>query len=192
MMAFEYAPLIAKYGYAATFIGSLLEGETMLILSGLAAHRGYLDFTLVVFVGAVGGALGDLCFFMLGRHYRERLVQRFPKLAPGIARVRKMIERYPNGTIFSVRFLYGLRAVGPIAIGSTQISLARFITMNAVGALVWSVCWASAGYVLGHSAERLLGELSRYEGTVAAGVLVLGCIVALVLHLRRREEAPTT
>jgi membrane protein DedA with SNARE-associated domain len=51
-MVAELAPLIAKYGYAATFVGTLLEGETFLVLSGLAAHRGYLSTSLLVAVGA--------------------------------------------------------------------------------------------------------------------------------------------
>lgn len=187
-MAFEYAPLIEKYGYLATFAGSLLEGETLLILSGLAAHRGYLDFFIVVLVGAVGGALGDLGFFLVGRRYREHFVQRFPRLQPGFERVRQMIERYPTATIFGVRFLYGLRLVGPVAIGSTRISLLRFAVVNAAGALVWSACWVGAGYVLGHAAERLLGKLARYEGYLFAGLLIMGVIVALVVRWRHRTK----
>ncbi len=187
-MAFEYAPLIEKYGYFATLAGSLIEGETLLILSGLAAHRGYLDFVVVVMVGAVGGALGDFGFFLVGRHYRERFVERFPRLRPGFERVRRMIERYPTATIFGVRFLYGLRLVGPIAIGSTRLSLVRFVVVNAAGALVWSACWAGAGYVLGHAAERVLGELTRYEGYLFAGLLVTGVIVALVVRWRHRAN----
>ena len=35
-MALEYVPLIEKYGYLATFAGTLVEGESLLILSGLA------------------------------------------------------------------------------------------------------------------------------------------------------------
>ena len=188
-MDFEYAPLIEKFGYLATFAGSLLEGETLLILSGLAAHRGYLDIFIVVLVGAVGGALGDFGFFLVGRRYREHFVQRFPKLRPGFERVRQMIERYPNATIFGVRFMYGLRVVGPVAIGSTRISLLQFAVVNLIGAVTWSACWAGAGYLLGHAAERLLGELSRYEGFLVAGLLVIGAIVALVLRWRHRDRA---
>ncbi len=185
-MAFEYAPLIERFGYLATFVGTLLEGETLLILSGLAAHRGYLDINLVVLVGAVGGALGDFVLFLVGRRYREHFVRRFPRLRPGFERVRQMIERYPNATIFGVRFMYGLRVVGPMAIGSTRIPLWHFALVNLLGAVTWSACWAGAGYVLGHAAERLLGELSRYEGYLIAGALVVGGIVVLVLRWRHR------
>ena len=54
-MAFEYVPLIEKYGYLATFVGAVIEGESLLVLSGLAANRGHLSLPLVVLVGAVGG-----------------------------------------------------------------------------------------------------------------------------------------
>jgi membrane protein DedA with SNARE-associated domain len=57
-MAFEYGALIERYGYFATLAGTLIEGESLLILSGLAAHRGYLSLPLVVLVGAIGGAIG--------------------------------------------------------------------------------------------------------------------------------------
>lgn len=185
-MIFEYAPLIEKFGYLATFVGTLLEGETLLILSGLAAHRGYLDIRIVVLVGAVGGALGDFGLFLVGRRYREHFVQRFPRLRPGFERVRRMIERYPNATIFGVRFMYGLRLVGPMAIGSTRISLLHFAAVNVLGAVTWSACWATAGYVLGRAAERLLSDVSRYEGYLVVGLLVVGAIVALVLRWRHR------
>ena len=39
-MHFDFIPLIEKYGYLATFVGTLAEGESLLILCGLAAHRG--------------------------------------------------------------------------------------------------------------------------------------------------------
>ena len=32
--------IIENYGYAAILIGTFLEGETILVLAGLAAHQG--------------------------------------------------------------------------------------------------------------------------------------------------------
>ena len=187
-MAFEYAPLVAKYGYVATFAGTLLEGESLLILSGLAAHRGYLSLPLVVVVGALGGALGDIGFFLLGRHYGRGLVARFPRFAPAADRVHGMIERHPAATILSVRFMYGLRTAGPAIIGTTRMTLIEFVPLNAVGALLWSACWAGAGYVLGRAAEHLLGDLARIEREVFGGALllvVIGVVAAKVWRARR-------
>lgn len=184
-MAFEYAPLIVKYGYAATFVGTLIEGESLLILSGLAAHRGYLSFPLVVAVGAVGGALGDMVFFLVGRNYGSELLARFPRFHPAADRVRGMIERHPVQTIVAVRFLYGLRAAGPAVIGTTRVSFAEFAALNALGALGWSACWAGAGYVLGRAAERLLGDLAHIERELFGGVIVLIVIVAVGLRIWR-------
>ncbi|MFO1323062.1 MAG: DedA family protein [Burkholderiales bacterium] len=184
-MAFEFAPLIQQYGYAATFVGSVVEGETLLILSGLAAHRGYLSFPVVVVVGAIGGMLGDIGLFLLGRHYGTGLIARFPKYAPVADRVRGMIERHPNSTILAVRFMYGLRTPGPAVIGTTRIAFAKFAALNAVGALLWSGCWAGAGYLLGRTAEHLLGDLARVERELFGGAIVLAILIAVGLRVWR-------
>jgi hypothetical protein len=64
----EAAALIARYGYAAVFAGTLLEGETLLLLAAYAAHRGYLDWATVVVVAWLGATLGDQLWFALGRY----------------------------------------------------------------------------------------------------------------------------
>lgn len=189
-MAFEYAPLIEQYGYAVTFAGTLIEGETVLILSGLAAHRGYLALALVIAIGAVGGMLGDLAYFLLGRRFGDRLLPRFPKFAPAADRVRAMIERHPNATILGVRFMYGLRTVGPAVIGTTRIPLAQFLLLNAAGALCWSACWALAGYLLGTAAERLLGDLARIEHELFGYGLALVIAIAFGVRIWQRHRRP--
>ena len=189
-MALEYAPLIERYGYLATFAGTLVEGESLLILSGLAAHRGYLAFPFVVIVGAVGGAVGDLVFFLLGRHYGNDLLGRFPRFAPAAERVHAMIERHPTATILAVRYMYGLRTAGPAIIGTTKVPLAEFAAINAIGALLWSACWAGAGYVLGKAAEHVLGDLAKVERELfgaAIVAIVLGLVAWHVWSERRRR-----
>jgi membrane protein DedA with SNARE-associated domain len=184
-MPVDYAHLIAHYGYAATFAGTLVEGESLLILSGLAAHRGYLSLPVVILVGAAGGALGDVGFFLLGRHYGSQLVTRFPRFAPTADRVRSMIERHPSTAILAVRFLYGLRTAGPAIIGTTRVGFVKFTLLNALGALVWSACWAGAGYLAGRAAERLLGDLAHVERELFAVTLVLVFAGAVALRVWR-------
>lgn len=183
----DYAALITHYGYVATFVGTLLEGESLLILSGLAAHRGYLSFPIVVLIGAIGGALGDAAFFLLGRHYGPRLVERFPRFAPAADRVHAMVERHARLTIVSVRFMYGLRAAGPAIIGSARIPFVEFALYNLLGAIAWSACWAAAGWGLGKAAERLFGDLARVERELFLVVIVMVAVGALALHVWRHR-----
>ena len=187
-MHFDFIPLIEKYGYLATFVGTLAEGESLLILCGLAAHRGYLELPLVVAVGAVGGALGDLGFFLLGRYYGTRLLARYPRYAPAADRVRSMVARFPVATIVGVRFMYGLRAAGPAVIGTTRVSLPLFVALNAIGAIVWSACWAGAGYLVGKAAEQLLGDLARIEREVFGAAVIVIVIAVVAMHFWRRQS----
>ena len=187
-MTFEYGPLIEKYGYIATFVGTLAEGETLLILSGLAAHRGYLSFPGVVLVGALGGALGDMAFFLLGRHFGADLLARFPRFAPAADRVHAMIERHPAAAIVAVRFMYGLRTAGPAIIGTTRVPFVKFALLNAVGAIGWSACWVGAGYMLGKAAEHLLGDLARIERELFGAAIVAIVIGIVAYHVWRARS----
>ena len=188
-MTFEYAHLIERYGYLATFAGSVIEGESLLILSGLCAHRGYLSFPLVVIVGALGGAIGDMVFFLLGRHYGRDVLNRFPRFAPAASRVHAMIERHSTLTILAVRFMYGLRTAGPAIIGTTRVSIAEFALLNAIGAVVWSACWAGAGYLLGKAAEHLLGDLARVERELFGTAIVVIVVGIVAFHIWARERS---
>ncbi len=44
----DFNHLLATYGYLAVFIGCLLEGETILLLGGMAAHQHVLKLFPVI------------------------------------------------------------------------------------------------------------------------------------------------
>lgn len=186
-MAIDFASWVADYGYAAALVGALFEGETVLVLAGLFAHRGVLDLPLLIVLGAIGGAVGDIAYFALGRKYGEALLERFPKFAPAADRVHSLIRRFPAFAILGIRFLYGLRTVGPAVIGSSAVTWPRFLVLNGVGALAWSICWVGAGYVLGEAAERLLGRAMRVERELFIVALVAALAVTIFLRIRRRR-----
>ena len=52
-MKMDLQGIIENYGFAAVLVGTFLEGETILILAGLAAHLGYLNLPLVIFIGKI-------------------------------------------------------------------------------------------------------------------------------------------
>jgi membrane protein DedA with SNARE-associated domain len=185
----DLASLLQTYGYPAVFVGSLIEGETILALAAVAAHRGYLSLPWVVAVAAAGGFLGDQIYFLVGRFAGDRVLARWPSLAPGAARVRQLLERYDTPLIVGVRFLYGLRTVGPIAIGMSRVHWARFALFNLLGAILWAALVAGIGYALGEALTRLLGEAERVEAWVFGIVLVGGLAAVGWLRHRGRRTA---
>ena len=59
------ATLIAAHGYWILALGCMLEGETVLVLAALAAHRGYLDPAAVITIAAACAFAGNQFFFWL-------------------------------------------------------------------------------------------------------------------------------
>ncbi len=187
----DLASLIQTYGYGIVLIGTVLEGETVLALAGFAAHRGYLQLPLVIVTATVGGFLGDQCYFLLGRRFGERVFQRFPTFEPGAARVTRLLDRHNLLVILSIRFLYGLRIVGPLVIGMSAVSWQRFLLLNLLGAILWSTALASLGYAFGNLIESVLGEVREVEKWVFAVIIIVGIVVALLHRWRRRSVSPS-
>ena len=176
--------LVATHGYWLLALGSLLEGETVLLLAGFAAHRGLLDPWRVLGIAAAAGFAGDQFWFWLGRRHGPRLLARWPALSRQSDRVQRLLQRWDAALVVGIRFAYGLRVAGPVLMGMSTIPATRFALLNAVGACAWAVVVGGAGWLFGHAAAALLGRLAGME---VALFVVLG-LVGLALWRRRRPR----
>ena len=187
----DLAALIQQYGYLAVFVGSVLEGETLLVLAGLAAHRGYLSLQWVIAIAATGAFLGDQICFITGRYFGRRVLVRWPRLEPSIARADALLARRRGAFIVvGLRFIYGLRTAGVLAIGMSRMHWLRFASLNLLGALLWAPIVAGGGYLLGNAVEPLLEHARFAEYGVFAAVAVVG--VTVWLFRRRRAHRHIT
>ncbi len=180
--------LVSDYGYLALFIGTFLEGETIMVLSGLAAKRGFLELPWVMLVGGVGSLLGDQFFFFLGRRHRNKPAVRFATMRDKMCRAGHLLDRHRVPVMLGFRFLYGLRAVLPYVIGMGPVRTPTFMFLNFVGAVIWAVAVAYGGYALGAGLEIFLGKLKKYEIWVFGGLAALGFAAWLVSNWRARRR----
>lgn len=180
--------LVTDYGYLALFIGTFLEGETIMVLSGLAAKRGFLELHWVMLVGGLGSLLGDQFFFFLGRRHRNRPVVRFPTMRDKMVLAGGLLDRHRVPVMLGFRFLYGLRAVLPYVIGAGPVRVPTFFVLNLLGAIVWAASVAWGGYALGTGLELFLGKLKKYELWVFGGLAGLGLLVWLLNYWRARRR----
>jgi membrane protein DedA with SNARE-associated domain len=180
--------LIDTYGYWAVLIGTFLEGETILVLGGFAAHRGYLALPWVILAAVIGSLCGDQLFFFLGRKYSHAILARHPSWQVRVARAQGLLGRFGTSLIVMFRFLYGLRTIIPFVIGMSSVSKRLFIFLNAVGALVWAVAVGTGGYLFGSALEIIIGDIKHYEIEVMVAIAATGMVVWSIHFLHRRRH----
>ena len=184
----SFAQLLADYGYVAVFIGSLLEGETILVLGGFAAHQGYLSLPVTLAIAFVGGTLGDQIFFWLGRAWGQSLLDRIPRSEHRVQRVKDLLARHHGPVIVGIRFMYGLRLIEPIVIGTCAVPPWRFAVFNMLGAAIWALLVGGLGYLFGDALGLLQVDLKRLEGVVLALIIAVAVAFALFRRWRSRSQ----
>lgn len=179
--------LVSTYGYVAILLGTFLEGETILVVGGFAAHRGYLKLPWVILAAFLGTLSSDQLFFFLGRRHATYILAKRPTWRERIEKVNALWERYSTLYILAFRFLYGLRTVSPFVIGTSSVPTRRFVALNVVGALVWASTVATGGYLFGVALESLIEDIKRYELEAIALIAAVGGAIWLVHFLRKRR-----
>jgi membrane protein DedA with SNARE-associated domain len=180
--------LISTYGYAAIGIGTFLEGETILVLGGFAAHRGYLELPWVIVCAFLGTLFGDQLYFYMGRIKGKSAIDKRPHWKAKSDKVLVLLNKHQVWLIIGFRFVYGLRTVTPFLIGASNVSPTRFLVFNMLGSSLWSVTIGVLGYLFGRALEIIIGDIKRYELLVFVMLAWIGAAIWLI-HIRKNRAA---
>ena len=170
---------LSQYGAFAVFLGAGIEGETVVVGGGLLAHQGLIPLTHVMIAAATGSFLADQAFFQVGRRFRDHPRVRRIAARPAFSRALRLLEDHPVAFVLMFRFLYGLRTISPIAIGTTSLSARAFVCLNAVAAIVWGIAFSALGYVFGHGLEMAFGRLRPLVHIVIPVAVIALAVVTL-------------
>jgi membrane protein DedA with SNARE-associated domain len=182
---------VVKYGLLAILLGAGIEGEAVVVTGGVLAHRGLVPLIPACICAAIGSFVVDQIWFALGRRFQNhRWITRI-KAKPAFARAVDLLERRPTGFILAFRFIYGLRTVSPIAIGTSKVPMRTFLPLNALAAAVWGPVFTLFGYYVGHALDPLIDRFAGKAKVVVLVVLVLIVfvgVIQLARHLLRRRS----
>ena len=191
---------IGYWGYAVIFLGATLEsaaflgflipGETLVIVSGMLASLGILDPVDLIVVVSAGAVLGDNVSYQLGRHLGHPWLVRYGGRVgldhARLERVDAFYDRHGGAAIVFGRFVGFLRALVPFVAGAAHMSYPRFVCYNAFAATLWATSVVLFGYFVGGSWQLV----ERWTGR--AGVITaLGAAVVVLVWARRRHLART-
>lgn len=176
--------LVARYGLLAILAGAGIEGEAVVITGGVLAQKGLLPIWGVAGAAAVGSCLVDQIWFWLARRYRDHRWVQKARTRPAFARALRALERYPISFILAFRFVYGLRTVSPVAIGTSAIRSRLFVPLNMLSAAIWGPTLAWAGYAFGNAVDPWLHDMKTVV-LVALGVVLAVPILFFVVRAVR-------
>ena len=194
-MTAEHIALIQEWGYWLMFFAAIIEGETFLILGGIAAAAGMLGLWWIIVLSIIGCIIHDSFFFYLGCYIGPRLLKRKLNWQPKVDRIIRLLEKYDFWLIIAFRFAYGLRTVIPFALGVTKISNLKFFIFDTIGAVIWVCVFVVGGFYFGHALELLLHQLSLmhivkeyWMISLILLVLLISVVSYIIVHMIKRRN----
>lgn len=173
--------LILRWGYLILGLGTLLEGETILIAAGAMAHKGLLSLPLVIVVALLGAYCGDLFWYLIGKKFGYPFIQKRPKLLSRLESTQKLLDRHGVLFVLAFRFIYGIRTVAPVLLGVVKYPFKRYASLNGLSAIVWSISFAYIGWGLGFGFRQIVDRHPHIEE-----IILISIITGLLLWLVER------
>jgi len=194
-------PYVDQYGYLILFFGVMLEnaslpvpGETILIIASFYSHHGNLVLGEVILVATIGCILGDNISFYVGRRVGRPFIHQYGKfffITPQrLEQVELFFLRHGDKTIFLQRWITGVRVIGALVAGTTQMPWSRFLLFNCLGAVTWVTAISVLTYLFAVNLPFLVKVLSRSGWTLLAVVVGLGLILYLKRRFQMARQAP--
>jgi len=179
---------LQQYGYIAVFIGTFIEGEIFLIITGFFIKHGFLNPTLSFIFGILGALVHELIYFYLGKWKGRQILLGNRYTRKKYKKAKQIIEKYGLLAIFLVRFMYGMRVIPMLIFGATGFNALKFIFFDIISLSIWAVFFISAGYFLGHTAEYIFGKAKEYYLIFGLIIIFIGLIWILIHYYRKSEE----
>lgn len=140
------------------------------MFAGYAAQAGALDINIVVLSVFAGGYLGDEARFFAARKYGVSAITSRPRLARIWGSAEKLFDKYGSAYIFLYRYPKGLRTIGSLPVGLTDMPWTKFTLLNASSAFLWVSLLVGAGYVFG---EVIKNAVSENWGVFSVSLLIV-------------------
>lgn len=133
----------------AVVLAFFLPGDSILFSAGLvAASRHDLNIVLLCFIVFIAAFLGDQIGYVfgrtIGRPYLDKRTS--PRIQKMVARSERFYAHSGWWAVVAARFFPWIRSFIPPIAGAAKMNYYKFLSANAVGALLWGEGITSAGF----------------------------------------------
>lgn len=154
--------VLDKLGYVGIFGGMALESacipipsEAILPFGGYLSYTGRLILIPMILIGTVGGTVGSIAAYFLGKLGGRPLVEKYAhKLRISKSKIEKSDEyfnKYGEKIVFYSRLLPIIRTFISLPAGISKMDFKKFTLYTFAGSLIWSMILGYAGYKMGEN-----------------------------------------
>ena len=168
-------------------LGFFLPGDSILFSAGLvAAAHGNINIVILVTVIFLAAFFGDQVGFVIGRVYGRPYLERrqSKRIQSMIARADRFYDKTGWWAVVAARFFPWIRTFVPPIAGASRMNYYKFLSANALGALLWGVGITLAGF---YAATLPWVKSSSYA---IAAFFITASIVSMVWNYSRRQQEP--
>lgn len=177
-----FVELLKEYSYPILFVWSIMEGELGLIMAGLLSHTGDMNLWFSIAVASLGGFAGDQIYFWFGRYNRAMVHEQFRTHRRKFALATLLIRKHGWYIIFIQRYMYGMRTILPMAIGTTKVSGRKFAVINFLSAIIWASMTIVTTYIFGAIILDALKYMKAHWYLFAPLILSLAAFILWYFH----------
>ena len=166
-------------------IGFFLPGDSILFSAGLvAAAHGNINIVILVTAIFLAAFFGDQVGFVIGRVVGRPYLDKkeSPRMKRMIVKSEEFYEKYGWWAVVIARYFPWIRTFVPPIAGAAKMNYYKFLSANALGALLWGVGITLAGF---YAATIPWVKGSSYA--IAAFFITASLISVLVKHRRHPQ-----
>lgn len=194
---------IKNYGYIAVFL--LMTAESALIpipseitmpFAGFVSGLGYMNFWLVVIIGALGNLVGSWIAYYLGYKKGENWVRSAISKWGKFLLIKESdfdksmtwFKKHGQSVAFTSRLLPVVRTFISLPAGIAKMEIVKFSLLTFIGSFLWSGFLAYLGLKMGENWQAIEPYFRKFQFLII-GLIVFGVGFYLFHHLKPEKKS---
>jgi len=173
-------------------LGLPIPEDIPLIAGGVLVQMGKSNIIPVLAICYVSVVIGDIILFWVGRVFGSKIFKtkwfQSPRMKARLRRVRMSIDRRSVLMIFVARHLFYLRTATFLSCGALKMKFMRFLTADAIAALISVPLMVGLGYLFAGSFDTLLALLKEAKIVTLVMVLVAPTIYLVIKKIKSLSQ----
>lgn len=192
IMAFvEFLKGFSYFGIMLALCFEFVPAEVVLPLAGFWVYEGDFNYYLVVIAGAVGGTIGPLTLYYLGKWGGRPMVIKYGKYflvsKKQIDASDRFFDKYGAGVAFFGRFLPVVRTAISVPCGISEMNVIKFCVYTFIAILPITALYVYIGFTLGENWEQAGPIFKQYTMPIVY-VIISGLAIYIIYRIIKNRR----